>query len=110
MGHSDRQIYGLAGAVILRCRSDARRYFHTIASGRELRMRRRDFLQANVALAAAALPASVKAALPATAVDVVVSPGNVVGNLPHIWEECAGSDRAATTLREAWHQDLDHWR
>jgi xylan 1,4-beta-xylosidase len=34
----------------------------------------------------------------------------VSGALAHVWEESAGSDRAAITLRESWRQDLDRWR
>lgn len=33
-----------------------------------------------------------------------------IGLLPHIWEECVGSDRAAITLRETWRRDLDRWK
>jgi xylan 1,4-beta-xylosidase len=33
-----------------------------------------------------------------------------IGALEHIWSRCAGSDRAAITLREAWRQDLDRCR
>lgn len=29
------------------------------------------------------------------------------GKLPHIWEECVGSDRAVVALREQWLSDLD---
>lgn len=29
------------------------------------------------------------------------------GNLPHVWEECVGSDRAVVGLREQWLSDLD---
>lgn len=32
------------------------------------------------------------------------------GRLDHIWSECAGSDRAAITLRESWGKDADRWR
>lgn len=70
---------------------------------------RRTFL-ANGALAAAA------SAMPAIAdpgtqvVSAKIDTRHVTGALPHIWEECAGSDRAAITLRESWRQDLDRWR
>jgi xylan 1,4-beta-xylosidase len=30
--------------------------------------------------------------------------------LPHVWEECVGSDRAAITLRESWRHDLQRWQ
>ena len=29
------------------------------------------------------------------------------GLLPHVWEECVGSDRAAVALREQWLTDLE---
>jgi xylan 1,4-beta-xylosidase len=69
---------------------------------------RRTFLQ-NTMLAAAT------AAYPALAqsertVPVSIDTRQVTGPLTHIWEECAGSDRAAITLRESWRTDLDRWR
>ena len=33
-----------------------------------------------------------------------------IGPLDHIWSRCAGSDRAAITMREPWRQDLDRMR
>ena len=32
------------------------------------------------------------------------------GDLNHVWSECAGSDRAAITMRESWRKDVDRWR
>ena len=43
-------------------------------------------------------------------VSVRIDTREVTGRLPHIWEECAGSDRAAITLRESWRLDLERWR
>jgi len=45
----------------------------------------------------------------APVVPVTIDPGKVLGPLPHIWSECAGSDRAAVTLREEWRKDLGRW-
>ena len=72
-------------------------------------MNRRNFLQANLGLAALSLPAALRSALPVERVNVRVDGRSVTGALPHVWEECAGSDRAAITLREAWRADLDRW-
>ena len=71
-------------------------------------MERRQFLAASAGtLAAAALP--VRAADIET-VSVRIETREVIGPLPHIWEECVGSDRAAITLRESWRQDIDRAR
>jgi xylan 1,4-beta-xylosidase len=43
------------------------------------------------------------------AVPVSIDTREVVGQLPHVWKESAGSDRAAITLRESWRKDLDRW-
>ena len=40
-------------------------------------------------------------------VPVRVETREVVGPLPHICEECVGSDRAAISLRESWRQEID---
>ena len=72
-------------------------------------MQRREFIQVFGACAAAA-------ALPALAADAVagiavtIRSRDVTGPLPHIWEECVGSDRAAITLRESWRRDIDRAR
>jgi xylan 1,4-beta-xylosidase len=42
-----------------------------------------------------------------TAVPVTVELGREMGPLEHIWSRCAGSDRAAITLREDWRHDLE---
>ena len=69
-------------------------------------MDRRNFLARTAATAAAsALPAAAWAA-PET-VSARVHAREVTGALPHIWEECVGSDRAAITLRETWRQDIE---
>jgi hypothetical protein len=68
---------------------------------------RRIFLQGSAGLAAAAAwPAFAQSS---ATVPVTINTHEVSGTLPHIWEECAGSDRAAITLRESWRQDLDRW-
>jgi xylan 1,4-beta-xylosidase len=72
-------------------------------------MNRRNFLQANLALAATTLPGSLRSATTAEHLDVRINARSVTGALPHVWEECAGSDRAVITLREAWREDLDRW-
>jgi xylan 1,4-beta-xylosidase len=67
---------------------------------------RRTFLKGSAfALAAAAWPAIAEEPM----VPVSIDTRQVTGPLPHIWEECAGSDRAAITLRENWRRDLDRW-
>lgn len=69
---------------------------------------RRKFLESAALIAAtAALPASADA-LPLE--TVLIDTRQVSGTLPHIWEECVGSDRAAISLRESWRQDLDRGR
>ena len=61
-------------------------------------MDRREF----IALGAAAIVTE-----PSTAVvPVRIDLGESIGPLPHVWEACAGSDRAAITLRESWRRDL----
>ncbi len=72
-------------------------------------MDRRQFVQAlTMSAAAKALP--VFAMEPAERVAVTIRAREVTGALPHIWEECVGSDRAAITLRESWRQDIDRAR
>jgi xylan 1,4-beta-xylosidase len=69
---------------------------------------RRAFLKSSaLSVAAAAMPAF--AQHPASIVAVTIDMRQVSGSLPHIWEECAGSDRAAITLRESWRRDLERW-
>jgi xylan 1,4-beta-xylosidase len=70
---------------------------------------RRTLLQTGAGLAlASAFPALAQQSMPV--VPVTVDTREPTGALPHIWEECVGSDRAAITLRESWRQDLDRWR
>lgn len=69
---------------------------------------RRQVLQLGAAGAAAI------ASVPADAqrlesIDITVDIAKRIGSLPHIWSECAGSDRAAITMRESWRRDLDRW-
>jgi xylan 1,4-beta-xylosidase len=70
---------------------------------------RRTFLQGSASAALAAAWPSLAQQSAAT-VQVTIDTRQVTGPLPHIWEECAGSDRAAITLRESWRHDLDRWR
>ena len=42
----------------------------------------------------------------ADTLEVHVDLGNEIGKLDHVWSRCAGSDRAAITLREEWRRDL----
>ncbi|MBW8784931.1 MAG: hypothetical protein JF593_09880 [Novosphingobium sp.] len=72
-------------------------------------MDRRDFLtSAALAGAAAAVPGI--AAAQGAPERVVIRSGTAAGPLPHIWEECVGSDRAAITLRESWREDIGRAR
>ncbi|MET0364413.1 MAG: glycosyl hydrolase [Sphingobium sp.] len=73
-------------------------------------MDRRDFIRSGAVLAAASAASPLLAQGEGQAVEVTVDTGAVTGPLPHIWAECAGSDRAAITLREHWRHDLDRWR
>jgi xylan 1,4-beta-xylosidase len=70
---------------------------------------RRAFIRNSAyAAALAALPTLTRAQ--SSPIEVVVDTRRVEGPLPHIWEECAGSDRAAITLRETWRKDLERWK
>jgi xylan 1,4-beta-xylosidase len=70
---------------------------------------RRDVLRGSAGLAAlAAVP--VLGEQPGDRLAVSVDTHQTTGALHHVWEECAGSDRAAISLRETWRQDLDRWR
>ena len=42
-------------------------------------------------------------------VDIHVDLSQETGKLDHIWSRCAGSDRAAITLREEWRHDLERF-
>ncbi len=72
-------------------------------------MDRRRFLAQGTFAAASATFSTVLQAQEAD-LSVQVDTGRPTGPLPHIWEECAGSDRAAITMRESWRKDLDRWR
>ena len=69
-------------------------------------LNRRSFLQGAAALATAGRALSIE---PPASVPITIDARQVIGPLPHIWEECAGSDRAAITLRESWRLDLERW-
>lgn len=69
---------------------------------------RRTILQAGgLAALGTAWPGSALAA--EEIVPVTIDTRHVSGALPHIWNECVGSDRAAITLREGWRNDLARW-
>lgn len=68
-------------------------------------MHRRDFLSAaGLTGAVVALPSFALAQ--AETERVTIRSREPAGPLPHIWEECVGSDRAAITLRESWRDDI----
>jgi xylan 1,4-beta-xylosidase len=70
---------------------------------------RRSFLaRAALVGTASALPSAARAET--ELVPVMIDTRQAIGRLEHIWSECAGSDRAAITLRESWRRDLDRWR
>lgn len=72
------------------------------------RWTRRDTLYAGAALAGSSLlGASAQAQQSLTPVDIDLR--TVTGPLDHIWSRCAGSDRAAMTLREGWRNDLERF-
>jgi xylan 1,4-beta-xylosidase len=71
---------------------------------------RRSFLQTTLQTGAFAAAATAWPALAAAeTVAVKIDTRAATGPLPHIWAECAGSDRAAITMRESWRRDLDRW-
>lgn len=69
-------------------------------------MDRRHFLAASAATAASAAAPAFAAATASETIDVTIRSREEVGPLPHVWEECVGSDRAAITLRESWRRDM----
>lgn len=72
-------------------------------------LNRRSFIAGSTALAGVAASGAVRAAdMPV--LPVTIDTHRPIGALPHVWEECAGSDRAAITLRESWRHDLDRWK
>ena len=70
--------------------------------------RRRFITRSTVLAASAALPGRLLGATAIVPVEIDIR--QVTGALPHVWEECAGSDRAAITMRESWRHDLDRWK
>ncbi|WP_428334761.1 GH39 family glycosyl hydrolase [Novosphingobium sp.] len=66
---------------------------------------RRNVMAGGLATASAAL-ASRGVAAQTSAERVMIDAHREIGPLPHIWSKCAGSDRAAITLREDWRHDL----
>ncbi|MDE2302094.1 MAG: hypothetical protein KGK11_05995 [Sphingomonadales bacterium] len=71
---------------------------------------RRDFLtRSALALPVLVHAPSLRAAAPPEAIAVTIETRATAGALAHVWEECAGSDRAAISLRESWRHDLDRW-
>lgn len=70
-------------------------------------MDRRNFVKSTAALAAVSFAG--RAAAQPTVLPVEIDAREADGVLPHVWEECAGSDRAAITLRESWRRDLTRW-
>lgn len=71
-------------------------------------MDRRNFLtQSAIATTAASLSSRLFAETQAVPVRIDIR--QKIGALPHIWEACAGSDRALITMRESWRKDLDRW-
>src|ERR1700756_1865005 len=69
---------------------------------------RRELIAAGAAAGAVAA-APFAQAQDAAAIPVRVDLRREVGPLEHVWSRCAGSDRAAITLREGWRQDLDRF-
>lgn len=55
-------------------------------------------------LAFHANPAAAQTATPVETLEVNLKQS--IGPLDHVWSKCAGSDRAAITLREQWRKDL----
>ena len=75
-------------------------------------MDRREFIHSAAFAGAYTLNAAVSKALDtgpgnAGARAIRIRSSDVRGKLPHIWEECVGSDRAAVGLREQWLSDLE---
>jgi xylan 1,4-beta-xylosidase len=73
---------------------------------------RRIFLQSAVMTGGYAVATKAGYALsPETGGDagqsIVIKRDAVVGDLPHVWETCVGSDRAAVAFRQQWLQDIE---
>ena len=73
-------------------------------------MDRREFIMASGALLAGTAAGAASPGLSTDLVEVDIATREPVGPLRHVWAECAGSDRAAITLRESWRKDLERWR
>lgn len=73
-------------------------------------MDRRNFIQASATATVALLARPVLGAEAPATISATVDLRNATGPLHHVWEECAGSDRAAISLRESWRADLDRWK
>src|ERR1044072_1462002 len=73
-------------------------------------MDRRDFMRSSAVAAAAFAARPLLAEDAGDRLPVLVDTRQGTVPLRHVWSECAGSDRAAITLRESWRQDLDRWR
>jgi xylan 1,4-beta-xylosidase len=76
---------------------------------RDRALSRRDLIGASAASAVLAAAGGTAAAGEA-AIPVVVDLTREAGPLEHVWSRCAGSDRAAITLREDWRHDLERVR
>ncbi len=74
---------------------------------RIMKLDRRTFLQGAMLTAASSAWPAIGEDVPL--VSVSVDTRQVTGALPHVWEECSGSDRAVITLREDWRRDLGRW-
>lgn len=70
---------------------------------------RRDVLRGSAALLAGSTATAAWGQERAEPLKISVDTRTATGALPHVWEECAGSDRAAISLRETWRQDLQRW-
>jgi xylan 1,4-beta-xylosidase len=69
---------------------------------------RRELVKGASGLAASTLIPTIAAAQ-SNVETVSVDLTRDIGRLDHIWSRCAGSDRAAITLREDWRKDLDRF-
>jgi xylan 1,4-beta-xylosidase len=71
---------------------------------------RRDLLAAGAATGALGLMSQANAqTADVETIQVNVDLGKADGPLDHIWSKCAGSDRAAISLREQWRKDLERF-
>ncbi len=71
---------------------------------------RRNVLAAGAAVGALGVFSEARAQLSTgEVVSIKVDLTKTTGELDHIWSKCAGSDRAAISLREQWRKDLDRF-